>query len=261
MHMLSLVEWNLFFSATWARESVPLLLRRKYWFSIVRSIAEHCGLHFDRVLWLLRTENGEVGGLSHHHALFAGLPQHVCNLGLCYWIQETWEHQGRLVQRRGTRLRNGRTELTWEFLSRDCGSCRVRIYDSSLDALDYSTPGGVEAGVSGNSPENGANCYETRKFGVAQSVEWSLSLVRLLGRQRRYGYSAKGIQSRQRVVEPLSPLAASCGKSGSTCAVKVPLAITEATALNQRKVLTSPIRGRKTLWSEQEPGVFHAVAP
>jgi len=257
--MLSKVDWNLFWSATWARQKVPLLLRRKYWFSFVRALADHVGLHYRRVLWLLRTENGEIGGLSHQHALIAGLPHHVCTPWLLSWCHEFWETQGPLVLRRGVRVKHGAPVLTWEKLSRDCGSSRMRIYDPSMNALDYSSPDGEEGSVSSYSSVNGANSYETRKFGEAQSVEWSLSLVRLLGRQRRYGCSAMSIQSRQREVGDLSPKTIARGKSGPTCAVNDALAITEPTKLNYSKAVTSSIRSRKTLWSEKEPGIFHAI--
>jgi len=230
VYNLSRIDWDLFFSATWARVGVPIPSRRKYWFSFLRSLADHVGVHYKRLLWLLRTENGEVGGLSHHHALVAGLPHHVCHEGLCYWCQETWEHQGPLVSRRAVRLIRGEVTLTWEKLSRDCGSARVRIYDPSLGALVYSSPAGEEESVSIYSPVNGANRYEAGKFGEAQSVEWSLSLIRFVGRQRRYGCFAKSTQSRQRPVECPLPQSVACGKSGSTfLPVNEPLAITGAT--------------------------------
>lgn len=258
VYNLSKVDWSLFVTLTWARERVGPGAKRKHWFSLVREIARLSGIHFSRVLWMLRTEYGEIGHLEHYHSVIGGLPHRVLKPWLCYAVQEIWEHQGQLVRRRN--IRHGL--IVWELLSRDCGMARVRIYDPKMNGLDYSAPdfyeSGVEDRVSVDSSVKGANRYEANKFGGADVVEYSLSLIRLLGRASVASWLARAVTVQDRQSGAGEVLLPSAGeKSGFTFEGDKALAITDASlSAMQQQVSSSPIQGRKSCWRGSNTGIF-----
>lgn len=258
---LSRIEWSLFVTLTWAREHVPQSVQRKYWFAILRKVAKWSGVHFERVLWILRTEFGEIGHRAHWHSVIGGLPPHILTEGLCYAMQETWEHFEPLVWRRGTRLIVGVPTLTWEHLSRNCGSARCRIYNPELNGLDYSSPDSEGWQALSDSSVKGANRYEAMKFGQAAAVEYSLSLIRKFsGRRWRHGrFERCPVQSRQSGVGVLSPKSSRVDISGSTSPESTEAAITLQDLANHETAKTGAIRPCKLSWSEDLTGVFHVL--
>jgi len=73
VYALGRMEWQMFLTLTFAR-IVPQVQRRLYWFAFVRAVARVYNLHFNRLVWLLRSEHGEMTGRFHYHALFRGIP-------------------------------------------------------------------------------------------------------------------------------------------------------------------------------------------
>lgn len=254
---LSRFDWDLFVTLTFVRETMPMVLRRKYWFEFARTLAGNYSVHFRRLLWMLRTERGEQGGRFHYHALVGGLPHHARHERTCLVLMSQWEHQRPLVQRRAP-------DGTLRMLSRFCGMARVRVFDPGMDGLDYFVEETTEGG-SRIYTLMGANKYETEKFGEADTVEISESCLYVMktrvryerDRDRRSGDSAVTIQCRQREVGFSCSQAASDARS-TPVLPSTTLAITERTAINQ--VTVEPAQtGHKITWQDKGGGVFAAV--
>jgi hypothetical protein len=257
VYNLSSLEWQLFVTLTKARDNARPGALRKHWFSLCRRIACYGGIHFRELLWMLRIENGEIGDRFHFHALVGGLPPHVPTLSLCYAIQEWWEHSVPLVVRQASRLVDGKPIGRFEMLSRDCGMARVRIYDPSMNGLDYNSPDSEEGKASTRSPVNGANRYEATKFGGASSVEYSKSVCERLQRIRRWSYSAsRAVQLGQGTVRRPALNAGQHVNSGDTKEQSLNLAITGSPVLNQQKVKPAPDGALKIAWREHSTGVY-----
>lgn len=256
--LLSRVQWDLFVSLSWRVE--PSQDRaRKYWFMLVRQIAEWSGLHFGDVLWLLRFELGETTGRGHYHALVGGLPHHVLYERLCKVIEQAWLHFRPLVT--AYYRENGKRKK--EQVSKYCGLADVRIYDPVLNALDYSCPSGQEGGLYSDSSVNGANRYEANKFGGAAWVEYSLSLIRALDCAGRPGLDGRFVPTAFQAVQKPVGCAGSAGlegvlvrgREGSGCGA---LAITESVrSSSDVQVLTPALAGAvNARWRESSPGLW-----
>jgi hypothetical protein len=243
---LSRIEWQLFCSLTFVRENMPASLCRRYWFTFARAVAEIQGVHFRRLLWLLRSEFGEIGGRYHYHALIGGLSHHGLSMGMIFRLKRTWEQALPLVLRKD--------EFgDYRKLSKFCGMARIRLFDPGMDALDYCTDlESVDGGASGWSL-SGANSYEAKKFGKTETVEFSQSVARVMA-CRRYRDSAVGVQHGQ----------SGAGLSNDLCRSIMPLspapwssspAITGDTAVNLASVV--PLHTEcKSAWRDTGRGMF-----
>jgi hypothetical protein len=242
---------------------MPEVLRRKYFFAFLRELASGVGLHFLSLLWLLRPENGEQTGRRHYHALVGGLPQHVLSDRYCLRLMAVWEHQRPLVRRIGP---DGKPQE----LSKFCGMARIRIFNPSLDGLEYCLPShGKEARSSGWSL-SGANSYEANKFGGSTEVELSQSTAAYLkARQRRYwlgdarcgqnGSSADSVNTTQRSVS-LSQCVPALRMPVASCEIVTTPALTVQTALNHVQG-SSPLQTeRKQAWQAHSDGIYERVA-
>ncbi len=188
VYALSRIDWQFFLTLTFVRENLPDSLRRKLWFAYVRTIAENFDVHFRCLVWLLRTERGELNGRFHYHALLSGLPPHVRTSATCFAFMAQWE---RLKPQTNRKDAKGEIRL----LSKFCGMARVRVYNASMDGLDYFLPERRDCSpVSLRS--SGADTYEARKFGTADTVEFSESCARVMA-ARHSRESAMTIQHRQ----------------------------------------------------------------
>ncbi len=262
--VLARVPWSLFCSFTFVRENMPEGLRRRYFFSFLRICAGDVGIHFHRLLWMLRPEAGEITGRRHYHALIGGIPPHVLTPRLCLRLMAQWEHQKPLAKRRGPdgKLRE---------LSRFCGMPRIRIFSPDLDGLDYLLPDGSEGGDSGYSL-SGANSYESKKFGGLETVELSESLGGFFRAQWKRGGARHDqaadlalcgvVQSRQREVsashscvcarESVSPAPLFAGPRPGAAVYQV-AANASSLPKRPRAVMTGD---RLTTWRESRPGVY-----
>jgi len=258
--LLAKVPWGVFLTLSFAVENMPEVLRRKYFFAFLREVASGVGLHFHRLLWLLRPENGEQTGRRHYHALVGGLPQHVLTPRYCLTLMAVWEHQRPLVLRVGPR---GKPQQ----LSKYCGMARVRIFNPSLDGLDYCLPSGGEARSSGWSL-SGANSYEANKFGGATEVETSESLRGFFHAQWKredLGVRRARMKRSADTIETTQSSVSLSGHRSVLRGVTVPagnvtaLAITAQTSPNH--VLgSSPLQTeRKAAWQARSGGIYEQV--
>lgn len=74
IHVMSKVEWQFFGTLTFKKERMPTASRFTLWFALARTLAKWYGVYFPNLLWVLRTEQGEVTGRTHFHCLIGGLP-------------------------------------------------------------------------------------------------------------------------------------------------------------------------------------------
>ena len=75
IHAMSRVNWQFFGTLTFKKERMPTAVRIKLWFALARALAKWYGVRFPNLLWVLRTEQGEVTGRAHFHCLIGGLPE------------------------------------------------------------------------------------------------------------------------------------------------------------------------------------------
>lgn len=156
-HLLDYVEWQFFCTFTFKTLKVSEAVWLKMYFALVGEQADNFGVHFSKILWVLRREKGEATGRPHFHALIAGLPASAVTSGTCFSYMKLWEKLGG-------------------------GVTRVRVYESSLAGVDYVLKGVDEAYTNA-----GANWYELGKFGSHCDVMLSRSLIRHMENRRRFG--------------------------------------------------------------------------
>lgn len=75
VHLMSKIEWQIFGTLTFKKERMPDHHRQKMWFAQMRTLAKWQHVHFSKLLWVLRTEQGEKTGRTHFHCLIGGLPK------------------------------------------------------------------------------------------------------------------------------------------------------------------------------------------
>ena len=152
-HLLR-VKWQFFGTLTFKRADMPGSQRAKMVFALLRKIVQPIHVHWDKLLWVLRLEEGEITQRKHFHLLIGGLPEHLVTKARCFIIMHTWEGLGG-------------------------GMARVRMYNPRLAGVDYVTKClGWEAGRT----LEGANRYEVEKFDpekvlqltASKSVQWLL---------------------------------------------------------------------------------------
>jgi hypothetical protein len=173
---LSLVEWQLFCTFTFKQLRLSERVRLAMFFALLRTQAGNFGLHFKRVMWVLRRENGESTGRYHFHALIAGLPAHVKHKGTCLAIMKIWERIGG-------------------------GMARVTEYDPQLDGVDYILKNGEQV-ISSLASRRAGDYYELTKFGgtcdlmMSESLRDHLCQRMLVGRWGRGGecQGRKGVE-------------------------------------------------------------------
>ena len=157
-HLLENVEWQHFCTFTFKTLKVSEAVWLKMFFAMMRKQADNFGVHFLKILWVLRQEKGEKTGRPHFHALIAGLPASAVTEATCFSFMRIWENLGG-------------------------GQARVRIYDSTLSGVEYVLKGVDEAFTNA-----GANWYELGKFGTRCDVMLSMSLIRHVENRSRFGH-------------------------------------------------------------------------
>jgi hypothetical protein len=126
--------------------------------------ADNFGVHFKKLIWCLRREDGELTGRGHLHALIAGLPPHAMTTATCFSFMKIWEQLGG-------------------------GMARVSLYSPLLDGVGY-----VLKGCEAEYARAGGDYYEARKFGgncdvmLSESVFHVLEGRRQIGKRRRQGH-------------------------------------------------------------------------
>lgn len=140
---LSKIDWQFFCSLTLKKE-----LRNDDWavkkfFGLMRELAGWNHVHFLKMIWCLRSEDGEITERRHYHALLGGLPEHTIHVGTAMSIKAQWEKLGG-------------------------GFARVFVFNPTLGGVDYVLQAlrEVEEGLSGKVGVHslGASVYEMSKF-------------------------------------------------------------------------------------------------
>jgi len=119
----------------YARRMVP-------WFTYIRLVARHKGVHFRDCRWVVRLEHGEREGRPHYHFLLSGLPERQTE-SIAGFLGGLWSS------------------------SMKQGFGPVRVWDGR-DAAAYITKGNANGG---------ANSYESAKFATADKLIFGQSFV------------------------------------------------------------------------------------
>jgi hypothetical protein len=159
-HQLDFVQWQFFCTFTFKTLEVTETVWLKMYFAIMREQADNFGVHFLKILWVLRNEKGEITARPHFHALIAGLPTSAVTHATCFSFMKIWEKHGG-------------------------GQARVRVYDPTLSGVGYVLKGVDEVYTAG------ANWYELGKFGMRCDVMLSMSLIRHLQNRSRFGHRGR----------------------------------------------------------------------
>ena len=160
LYYLARIRWQVWAGFSFVGVTPPVeRIRVSMWFAALRAVTDELGLHFPSLLWVLRQEKGEATHREHFHALIAGFPEQMVNIGTCFFIQKTWAAVGG-------------------------GKAPVHLFDRSLAGIDYVCKclGEVdEATLAGQ-------IYESNKFGSGScELMLSDSLKKCLASESRLG--------------------------------------------------------------------------
>lgn len=134
--ILQKIEWQFFGSLTFKSENLPESIRKRMWWSFARQVCKWFHVHFNKLIWCLRIEKGEVGGRIHFHFLMAGLPSSAVKVSTCFSMMRQWN------RKRG-------------------GFARVSVFDPILNGGDYI--------LKNLEYTDGGKMYETAKFNSEDS--------------------------------------------------------------------------------------------
>lgn len=165
VHLLGRIDWQFWCTFTLRRE-VRNRVQASMWAKWLRNLSVWGQVKRGNLLWVRRRELGETTSRLHFHALVAGLPASMKTESTAFALKNGWESVGG-------------------------GMARVYLYQGSLPALEYMIKG-LE--------RDGAQQYEARKFGRADTVTLSEGLLATLS-QKRVRYRAKFASSRQTLTE------------------------------------------------------------
>lgn len=139
---LSRIRWQFFCSFTLKLELKNDDWAIKKFFALSREVCRWNHVHFKKLIWCLRSEDGEKTGRRHYHALITGLPEYTIHVGTCMSIKNQWEKLGG-------------------------GMARVYVFNPSLGGVDYILDAYTEVVESCNKVgvhTLGASVYELSKF-------------------------------------------------------------------------------------------------
>jgi hypothetical protein len=88
------VRWQFFGHLTFKREAESEARRVARFGAMLRPVAYRWHAHFPRLLWCLRQEHGDLGGLVHFHFLLAGLPPRAVTPRTCRDLESLWTRKG-----------------------------------------------------------------------------------------------------------------------------------------------------------------------
>jgi hypothetical protein len=113
-HAFRRVPWQFCLSLTFEEPVPSERVRLSMFRSLMRKFARKTHLHFDRLIWLLREENGDLDGRAHFHAVACGVSFRWLGQSTVRWLETEWKRT------RG-------------------GTAKVEIYDPSIpfDFLQY----------------------------------------------------------------------------------------------------------------------------
>ncbi len=135
IHVLNRIRWQFFGTLTFKSMRISERKRHHMWYAFLRQSARHFHMPFERLLWVLRNEEGEITGRLHFHFLLAGLDRRYQNPSTCFWLMDQWE------QLKG-------------------GMARVTVFDPRLNAGAY-----ILKDLTLDDASLGGGFYESAKFG------------------------------------------------------------------------------------------------
>ncbi len=144
--LLVRLGWQFFGSLTFKGQWESSTRLRKRTFALFRRTAENFRVHFPRLLWVLRGENGERFGRAHLHFLVGGLPKRSVSVSTCFGMMHFWEHLGG-------------------------GMARIFTYDARLNGVGY---------VAECLGDSEGLIYEGSKFSRPDTLTLSASCYRVL---------------------------------------------------------------------------------
>ena len=168
---LSIIDWQLFCTFTFKQNELSERVRLAMLFAVLRTLAHNSGLHFKKLLWVVRTERGEQFGRLHYHALIAGLPSHWKNWATANSLEKLWRKIGG-------------------------GHPRVSVFNPSLDGVDYILKRGDELARSLSARRGGDN-HELCKFGGSCDLTLSESVCAHLFQRQLQGRWGRGTSEKQ----------------------------------------------------------------
>jgi hypothetical protein len=174
---LTLTEWQFFCTFTFRRDRMPERVRLSMFFALLRTQALNFGVHFKRLMWVLRREQGESTGRYHFHALIAGCPPHTVMAPTCFRFEQIWRKLGG-------------------------GHPKVSIYNPTLDGVDYILKNGDELARS-LATRFAGDYHEITKFGGPCDLMLSESLMRHVvqrGLNGRWGRGETWPQRKRRLL-------------------------------------------------------------
>jgi len=161
INVMAVIEWQFFGTLTFKSERLSPERRLKMWFALNRTLASWYHIHFTKLLWVLRIEQGEATGRTHFHCLIGGLPSAAAAGGItiqrqggdfdvtnrtCHALEAKWGRMGLHESDKQNRI------------------SRFSLYDSRLNGASYITKClGVESG------RFCKDVYESAKFGLGDN--------------------------------------------------------------------------------------------
>lgn len=184
IHVLGLVDWQLFTTLTFKQAQLPERVRLAMAFGWLRGIAKAAHVHFKlELIWCLRLEHGELGGRLHFHALVGGLPE-------------------RFPRSIRSRMQ---AKNSWEAFGG--GMARVREFNSALSGEDYMLKDDKWL------LQRGADAYESAKFGSStcqlmfSETGWLAAGARVGRLVEPSGFVSRDSRVRPAVLHRRNPLA------------------------------------------------------
>ncbi|MCW1887020.1 hypothetical protein OKA04_19935 [Luteolibacter flavescens] len=92
IHVLNRIRWQFFGTLTFKSARISDRKRHHMWYAYLRQTARWLKIgDFQRLLWVLRAEEGERTGRFHFHYFLAGLPTRMANPTTCFFLMDLWE--------------------------------------------------------------------------------------------------------------------------------------------------------------------------
>lgn len=93
-HALRSIFWQLFATLTFGESPTTITHSLPLVFAWLRNAAGAGGIHFKRLLWVLRFEIGPRGDRGHFHLCLAGIPQALLCGQFCRSLESAWRTCG-----------------------------------------------------------------------------------------------------------------------------------------------------------------------
>lgn len=147
-------RWQIFGSLTFKGAEPSLSVAKRLMFAHLYRVCDATRTPFNRLVWVVRRENGEKFGRLHYHYLIGGMNQPATK-GFCFFLNDLWKKLPR------------------------CGFAIQKPFNQRLNGVGYVTKclSGIDT--------LGGDFYESAKFGSPDTeLTLSNSLLRSVGGSR-----------------------------------------------------------------------------